>query len=273
MHACMLVPVSLFFWRLYLTLPLAGQAEFRRVSSLELRRSGRFSEEERFSEERRKDAARNSLEGPRRVSAENSRRVSADMKRNSLECPTTVVRAPTGKPRGKCPRGHPLFQQAGEKAKTVTCSQCGVNVRWGFGAYSCDTCNYHRCDGCMAMDGKKEDRLKAKDHAKEDDESALVKRASCFSMLPCIPKLNKLPADDARPQEVMRPDASVQTFKNSDGPMPDQSDHLSGVAPIRPGGSDEGSSGRAQGPQTTQNDSAPHALRTDEVDVDVGPKR
>ena len=87
---------------------------------------------------------------------------------------TQVVRAPKGEQRGKCPKGHPMFQRAGG-AGIPTCSQCFKRV--GFDCYCCEQCNFFKCDDCLIGYERRKKKLEEAD----DDAAEGGKRASCCS--------------------------------------------------------------------------------------------
>ena len=135
-------------------------------------------------------AKRNSLELERRRSTEIKRipssegrrsmeagRASVEARRASGEARTStqIVRAPKGEPRGKCPKGHPMFQRAGGTG-TPTCSQCFKRV--GFDCYCCELCNFFKCDDCLI--GYERRKKKLEEAEKDDDASERGKSASCF---------------------------------------------------------------------------------------------
>lgn len=155
----------------------AGATDFSRSLSLELERpSYMYSSEARSS--------RYSLDGSvqhRKREKETNRlpsgRLSADMRRASMESQTSTysavstVTVPKGTAKGTCPRSHPLFSQSG--TGSVKCSLCGYKTFATL--YSCSSCNYHKCNCCV--DGVKRPKEEKKTKAAKNVE----KKPSCFA--------------------------------------------------------------------------------------------
>lgn len=140
----------------------------RNSLELERRRSSDVAVERRPSA-----AGRRSMEAGR-LSAE-ARRTSVESRASAASGNTTVVKAPKGEARGKCPKGHPMFQRTGGK-EIPTCSECFK--RAGFDAYGCEQCNFYKCDDCMIGYAR---RKKKEEEEKRDEEDEKAKKASCFS--------------------------------------------------------------------------------------------